>query len=393
MVQKNVVAEVQEITPGMVELRHAIHAHPELGFEEFNTHKLVVEKLREWGYEIHTGLGGTGVVATLRNGEGKTIGVRADMDALPIHEATTVAWKSQIAGKMHACGHDGHTATLLAAAYALAQRRQFKGTVHLLFQPAEEGPQSGSGAKKMLDEGLFKLFPCDAIFALHNMPGYPVGKIGMMEGPFMASSDEVIIRIYGQGGHGAMPNKSIDPVVVSASLVMALQTVVSRNVPPLETAVVSVGALLAGEACNVIPDSAEMRLSVRCLSPEVRDLLQKRITDLAHSQAASFGARAEVDYRRGYPVLVNDPTCTEFVRQVALEMVGAEGMVTDLTKLTGSEDFAYWLEQCPGCYLIVGNGDGEGSCMVHNPGYDFNDEIIPTGASLGVKLVERYLAA
>ncbi|MDF0604163.1 M20 family metallopeptidase [Neisseriaceae bacterium TC5R-5] len=390
MSHSTVLPGVQEITASMIKLRHDIHAHPELGFEEFETRARVMACLREWGYEIHEGLGETGVVASLRNGKGRTIGLRADMDALPIKESTGLAWASRIEGKMHACGHDGHTAILLAAAYDLAQRKPFQGTVHLFFQPAEEG-HGGSGAKRMLEDGLFRLFPCDAIFAMHNMPGIPTGKLGFLAGPFMASVDNATIRIQATGGHGAMPHKAIDPIVVCASLVMALQSVVSRNVPPLETAVVSVGAILAGDANNVIPQSAEMRLSIRSLNPEVRQLLQQRITALAEMQAASFGARAEVSYELGYPVLVNDKELTHFAKQVARDWLGDEGIVQNLQPFTGSEDFAYWLQQVPGCYLLIGNGDGEGGCMVHNPGYDFNDQALPIGASYWVKLVESYL--
>lgn len=381
---------IRDIAPAMTELRHKIHAHPELGFEEVETRRHVIRCLHEWGYEIHEGLGVTGVVGTLRRGAGPRIGLRADMDALPIQESTGLPWASRVAGKMHACGHDGHTAMLLAAACELARRDSFSGTVHLFFQPAEEG-HGGSGAKRMLDDGLFRLFPCDAIFAMHNMPGFPVGKLGFLSGPFMASTDTAVIRIHATGGHGAMPHKAVDPVVVAASLVMALQSVVARNVPPLETAVVTVGAILAGEAPNVIPESAELRLSIRALRPEVRELLQRRIEALAVAQAAGFGARAEVDYQYGYPMLVNDAAATALARQVALDWLGEDGVVTEMQPLTGSEDFAFWLEQVPGCYLIIGNGDGEGGCMVHNPGYDFNDQALPVGASYWVKLVERYL--
>ncbi|MGO4156659.1 M20 aminoacylase family protein [Cupriavidus sp. YAF13] len=373
----------------MVALRHRIHSHPELGFEEFVTSDLVAECLQAWGYAVHRGLGGTGVVGTLRNGEGRALGLRADMDALPIQEATGLPYASKLDGKMHACGHDGHTATLLTAARYLAEHKPFKGTLHLIFQPAEEGM---GGAREMMNDGLFTLFPCDAVFALHNMPGHPVGKFGFLSGPFMASSDTVTIRVSGRGGHGAMPHKAIDPVVVCASMVMALQSVVARNVNPLDMAIVTVGAIQAGNAPNVIPDTAEMRLSVRALKAEVRDLLQTRITALAHAQAESFGARAEVDYNRRYPVLVNHPAETELAREVARQWLGDESLIDNMVPLTGSEDFAFLLERRPGCYLIIGNGDGEGGCMVHNPGYDFNDACLPLGATYWVKLAERYLA-
>ncbi|WP_024302261.1 M20 aminoacylase family protein [Pseudogulbenkiania sp. MAI-1] len=385
-----VLPGIRAIEQEMIVLRRQIHAHPELGFEEFATSDLVTECLTAWGYEVHRGLGGTGVVATLRHGTGgKRLGLRADMDALPIVEATGLPYASRHHGKMHACGHDGHTATLLAAARYLADTRCFNGTLNLIFQPAEEGL---AGAKKMLEDGLFQRFPCDAVFAMHNMPGFPTGRFGFLPGAFMASSDTVVIRIFGNGGHGAMPHKAVDPVVVCAALTMALQSVVARNVPPLEMAIVTVGAILAGQAPNVIPDSAEMRLSVRSLHPEVRDLLQQRITTLAQAQAESFGARAEVDYRRGYPVLVNSPEETALARDVAHDWLGEAGLIEHMVPLTGSEDFAFLLQQCPGCYLIIGNGDGEGGCMVHNPGYDFNDACLPLGASYWVKLAERFLS-
>ncbi|CAM2149921.1 M20 aminoacylase family protein [Paraburkholderia tropica] len=381
--------EIAAIEAEMIALRHAIHAHPELGYEEFVTGDLVAQRLAEWGYEVHRGLGGTGVVGTLKAGDGtRRLGLRADMDALPIHEATGLDYASRIPGKMHACGHDGHTAMLLAAARHLAQSRSFNGTLHLIFQPAEEGL---GGAKRMLDEGLFERFPCDAVFAMHNMPGFPTGKLGFRAGPFMASSDTVVIDIDGRGGHGAVPHKAIDPVVVCANVVLALQTIVSRNVPPLEMAIVTVGAIHAGDAPNVIPQTAQMKLSVRALRPDVRDLLEERITALVHAQASVYGATARIDYQRRYPVLVNEPAMTAFAQDVARDWLGEGGLIHDMDPLTGSEDFAFLLEHCAGSYLIIGNGDGEGGCMVHNPGYDFNDDCLATGAAYWVKLTERFL--
>ncbi|MEM5448692.1 M20 aminoacylase family protein [Paraburkholderia guartelaensis] len=382
-------AAIAAIEEEMIALRHEIHAHPELGFEEFVTSDLVAQRLTEWGYEVHRGLGGTGVVGTLKVGEGaQRLGLRADMDALPIHENTGLDYASRIPGKMHACGHDGHTAMLLAAAKNLAQSRNFSGTLHLIFQPAEEGL---GGAKRMLDEGLFERFPCDAVFAMHNMPGFPTGKLGFRAGPFMASSDTVIIDIDGRGGHGAVPHKAIDPVVVCANVVLALQTIVSRNVPPLDMAIVTVGAIHSGDAPNVIPQTAQMRLSVRALRPEVRDLLQERITALVHAQASAYGATARIDYQRRYPVLVNDAAMTAFAQDVARDWLGEDGLIHDMAPLTGSEDFSFLLERCAGSYLIIGNGDGEGGCMVHNPGYDFNDDCLATGAAYWVQLAERFL--
>jgi len=384
-------AAIAAIEDEMIALRHEIHAHPELGFEEFVTSDLVAQRLTQWGYEVHRGLGGTGVVGTLKVGDGaRRLGLRADMDALPIHEATGLDYASRIPGKMHACGHDGHTAMLLAAAKHLAQSRNFNGTLHLIFQPAEEGL---GGAKRMLDEGLFERFPCDAVFAMHNMPGFPTGKLGFRAGPFMASSDTVVIDIDGRGGHGAVPHKAIDPVVVCANVVLALQTIVSRNVPPLDMAIVTVGAIHSGDAPNVIPQTAQMKLSVRALRPEVRDLLQERITALVNAQASAYGATARIDYQRRYPVLVNDEAMTALAQDVARDWLGEEGLIGDMAPLTGSEDFSFLLERCPGSYLIIGNGDGEGGCMVHNPGYDFNDDCLATGAAYWVQLTERFLRA
>ncbi|MGF6466243.1 M20 aminoacylase family protein [Paraburkholderia youngii] len=382
-------AGIAEIEQEMVALRHSIHAHPELAYEEFATGDLVAERLREWGYTVHRGLGQTGVVGQLKLGNGtRRLGLRADMDALPIHETTGLPYASKRPGKMHACGHDGHTAMLLAAARYLAHEKSFDGTLNLIFQPAEEGL---AGAKKMLDDGLFERFPCDAVFAMHNMPGFPTGKLGFMPGSFMASSDTVIIKVIGRGGHGAVPHKAVDPVVVCAQIVLALQSIVSRNIAPLDMSIITVGAIHAGEAPNVIPETAEMRLSVRALRPEVRDQLQQRITEVATGQAAVFGARAEVDYQRRYPMLVNDAAMTALARQVALDWLGEDGLIRDMQPLTGSEDFAFLLERCAGSYLIIGNGDGEGGCMVHNPGYDFNDACLATGAAYWVKLAQTFL--
>ncbi|POA31840.1 MULTISPECIES: M20 aminoacylase family protein [unclassified Pseudomonas] len=384
----HVLPGVAALQDEMITLRQRIHAHPELGFEEFSTSELVAQCLTQWGYDVSTGVGKTGVVGTLKNGEGRSLGLRADMDALPIQEATGLPYASRIDGVMHACGHDGHTATLLAAAKYLAQTREFNGTLNLVFQPAEEGL---GGAKKMLEDGLFERFPCDAIFAMHNIPGYSAGQLGFYSGPFMASADTVTINIIGTGGHGAVPHKAVDPVVVCASIVIALQSIVSRNVNPQETAIITVGSIHAGNVSNVIPASAEMILSVRALTPEVRQLLERRITDLVNGQAASFGARAEIDYYRCHPVLINDPEQTAFARQVAREWLGEGQLIEDLRPFTASEDFAFILEQCPGSYLVIGNGQGDGSCLLHNPGYDFNDACLPIGASYWVKLAEGFL--
>jgi len=373
-----------------IQLRRDIHRHPELAFEEHRTSELVAAKLEAWGYQVHRGLGGTGVVGTLKRGtSSRSLGLRADMDALPIQEASGAEWSSTKPGLMHACGHDGHTAMLLAAAHELALNADFDGMLHLIFQPAEEG---GGGALRMMNDGLFDLFPCDAIFAMHNMPGVPVGQFVFRSGSAMASSDYVTIRVHGTGGHGGMPHRATETLVEAASIVMALQTVVSRNVDPLHTAVVTVGSIHAGKANNVIPALATLELSVRALDPGVRKLLEQRIKAIATSQAESFGVSAEVDWKEGYCVLVNTENETNFARQVAMDLVGADRVVLNGPPLTGSEDFAFMLEKVPGSYLLIGNGDGDsaGACMVHNPGYDFNDDNIATGSDYWVHLTKEF---
>ncbi|MFT4268729.1 MAG: M20 aminoacylase family protein [Xenophilus sp.] len=395
MYTEELLQTVQRHADEFVAIRRDIHHNPELSFKEQRTSDLVAQLLQGWGYRVERGLGGTGLVAQLKRGSGtRSLGIRADMDALPIKEETGLKHASRNGGVMHACGHDGHTAMLLGAAKVLAERGSFSGTLNLIFQPAEEYGKIDSGATRMIEDGLFDTFPCDAIFAMHNAPGVPQGTLVLREGPMMASSDKVLITLRGVGGHGASPHRANDPVVAAASLVMALQTVVARNVDPLETAVVTVGVLQAGTACNVIPQNAYLELSVRALLPAVRDLLQKRITELAHAQAQSFGMTAEVDYQRGYAVLVNTKPETDFARRVAVELVGAERVIPQGPAVTGSEDFAFMLEKRPGCYLLIGNGVGSGpnGCMVHNPGFDFNDGNVAVGAAYWTLLAERYLS-
>jgi len=379
-----------DLTP-FVALRRDLHQHPELAFEEHRTAGVVARSLREWGYAVTEGVGGTGVVGQLRRGTGAgRLGLRADMDALPIEEASGHPWASRRLGCMHACGHDGHTAMLLAAAHRLARDGGFDGTVNLIFQPAEEG---GGGALRMMDDGLFERFPCDAIFAMHNMPGVPQGQLVFRAGPMMASSDYVTVRLHGTGGHGGLPHRASDPIVAAASIVMALQTVVSRNVDPLQPAVITVGAIEAGRANNVIPALARLELSVRALDPAVRQLLQDRIRALVTAQANSLGVRAEIDWRPGYAVLVNDPTQTARALAVAERHFPASQVQPQGPMLTGSEDFAFMLERVPGSYLLIGNGAGDsaGACMVHHPAYDFNDANIATGARYWVALVRDLL--
>lgn len=381
-----IIPAIKNYEDEMIAIRHHLHRHPELSLEEDETSKLVARYLSAWGYQVTTGLARTGVVGTLTKGRGgKSIGLRADMDALPITETTGLPWASHTPGKMHACGHDGHTTILLAAArYLASEACRFNGTVQLIFQPAEEAT---GGASMMINEGLFERFPCDAVFALHNMPGLAAGQFGFYTGHFMASADTVSITLHGRGGHGAQPDKTVDPVVASAALIMGLQTIVSRNVPPGETAIVSVGRLSAGIASNVIPQSAVLELTVRAMKPDIRTLLLSRIRDLAELTARSYGARSEVSVYDSYPVLTNPPRETAFAREVAQTCFGHNPSDT-VAACTGSEDFAFMLEQRPGCYFLLGNG--EQGLPLHNPGYDFNDNIISTGASFFVRLVERY---
>lgn len=372
-----------------ISIRRDIHRHPELAFEEHRTASLVADKLRSWGYEVHEGIGGTGVVGVLKCGDGEAaIGLRADMDALPIKEQTGVDWSSCNHGVMHACGHDGHTAMLLAAAKEIAKKREFSGTLNLIFQPAEEG---GGGALRMMSDGLFERFPCDSIFAIHNMPGYPVGHLIFRDGPTMSSSDYATIEISGVGGHGGMPHMASDSIVAASSIVMALQTIVSRNVDPQQSAVITVGAFNAGRANNVIPASAKLELSIRALDPQVRLDIEKRMKSLVKAQAESFGVTAKIDWRRGYAVLVNAAAETEFARNVAIDFFGEAAVTRQGPALSGSEDFAFMLEKIPGSYLFIGNGDTPGTCMVHNPAYDFNDENIAIGATFWCELVKGYL--
>ncbi|HCT9141360.1 TPA: amidohydrolase [Escherichia coli] len=382
---------MREFEEELREIRHQIHENPELGLQEFKTSALVAEKLRQWGYEVEQGLATTGVVATLKVGDGeKSIGLRADMDALPIYENSGKPWASKHPGLMHACGHDGHTTILLGAARYFAETRRFNGTLRLIFQPAEE---MINGGEIMVKEGLFDRFPCDVIFGMHNMPGLPVGKFFFQPGALMASMDQFHITVRGCGGHGAIPHKAIDPVLVAAHITTALQSIVSRNVDPLEAAVITVGSIVAGEAANVIPDSAEMKISVRSLSRDTRQLLLTRIPALAQAQAASFGATAEVTHVNGTPVLVNDEEMARFAWQVACKTFGEDRAEFGIKPLMGSEDFSFMLEAQPkGGFLLFGNGDvGEGSCMVHNPGYDFNDASLVPASSYWGALVEAWL--
>ncbi len=392
------VDEIIGFSPDIRAIRRDIHAHPELRYEEKRTSELVAARLAEWGLEVTSGLGGTGVVGTIRHGSGKrSVGLRADIDALPMEEFNDFAHRSRHPGRMHACGHDGHTAMLLAAARYLSRNRHFDGTVHLIFQPAEEG---GAGAQRMIDDGLFEKCPCDAVFGMHNWPGMPVGTIGMRPGPMLASSNEFEIRIRGRGGHAALPHLTVDPVLVACQLVQALQGILTRNKKPIDTAVLSVTQIHTGEAVNVIPDHAVISGTVRTFTIDVLDLVERRMREIVAQLPPAFGAEGTIDFHRNYPPLINHERETAFAREVAASVVG-ESNVVEFEPTMGSEDFAYMLLARPGCYVGIGNGDGghreaghgAGPCTLHNPSYDFNDELIPIGATYWVRLAERYLAS
>ncbi|KZX38176.1 M20 aminoacylase family protein [Wohlfahrtiimonas chitiniclastica] len=381
-------AGIDALKDEMIAIRHNLHQHPEIGYEEHLTSDLVAERLTQWGYTVHRGLAKTGVVGQLKNGEGPTIALRADMDALPLQEHNDLPYQSKHTGKMHACGHDGHTASMLTAARYLAEHRPFQGTVNLVFQPAEEGL---GGAPRMMQEGLFKAFPCDAIFGFHNIPNYPAGHFGFCHGPAMSSADAVTITITGKGGHGALPHLSIDPIVVASSIVMALQTIVARNLNPLDTAVISAGSIHAGTATNIIPNNAVIKLTVRTLNQAVQAQVAERIKTIATLQAQSYGATATVDYQKDVPVLINTEAETRLAEDVARDLFGDHAVIDHCPPVLASEDFAFMLEARPGCYLFVGNGTtGAHSCSLHNPHYDFNDDILPIVAAYWVKLVSTF---
>ncbi|WP_347558413.1 M20 aminoacylase family protein [Robbsia sp. KACC 23696] len=385
------VDDTADLAAELAGLRQRLHRHPELGFAEHQTADCVADALTSWGYDVTRGIAGTGMVATLRSGTStRAIAIRADMDALRITETTGLPYASTHAGVMHACGHDGHTTMALGAARQLARTRRFDGIVHLVFQPAEEVGGNASGASRMIAEGLFERFPCDAIFGLHNHPGYPAGTFMFRSGAFMAASDVAEITIQGRGGHAARPHQSIDPIVVASTLVLALQGVVSRNIDPLSMAVITVGAFHAGDAPNVIPGTATLRLSIRSMDPGVREQLAQRIRALAESIAHGHGATADVRYTHGYPVLINSAAETALAEAVARELVGDAQVVSPLAPITGSEDFACYLQHKPGCFLRIGNGE-EGA-MLHNGAYDFNDANLTIGAAYWARLVERFLA-
>jgi amidohydrolase len=390
---RNPVEQVSTYHAELKEIRHDLHAHPELGFEEARTASLVAERLGSWGIEVHRGLARTGVVGVV-TGRGhsseRSIGLRADMDALPVTERGKLPYRSRHEGRMHACGHDGHTAMLLGAARYLAETRNFAGTAYLIFQPAEE---SGAGGQVMVKEGLFERFPANRIFALHNWPLLPAGKLAVRPGPVMAATDELQITVHGRGGHGAVPHLAADPVVACAHIIAALQTVASRNVNPLDSIVVSLCSMQTSQlgAFNVIPDSVQLAGTVRTFHAHTRELAEARVRDITTKVAEALGARAEVHYRRGYPATVNNAAEAHFAARVAERIFGAENVVTDAEPTMGGEDFSYMLLERPGAYAWLGQGGGPGGCFLHNPHFDFNDEVIPLGAGYLAALVEEGL--
>jgi len=378
-------------------IRRDIHAHPELCFEEKRTADVIAQALEGWGIPVHRGLGRTGVVGIVKGSESpRAVGLRADIDALPMTEHNRFPHASRHPGKMHACGHDGHTAMLLAAAKHLAQHRNFDGTVYLIFQPAEEG---GGGAREMMKDGLFERFPMEAIFGAHNWPGLGVGQFAVRSGPAFASSNEFKITIRGKGSHGAMPHLGIDPVPVACQMVQAFQTIITRNKRPIDTGVISVTMIHTGEATNVVPESCVLEGTVRTFSTDVLDMIERRMKTVAEATCAAFEANCDFEFSRNYPPTINHDAETAFARAVMAEVVGTEN-VLEFEPTMGAEDFSYFLQQKPGCYFVIGNGDGThregghgmGPCMLHNPSYDFNDDLIPLGATLWVRLAERWLA-
>ena len=392
-----VLPELLAQSDAMRVLRRDIHAHPELCFQEARTSEMIARTLAAWGIEVHRGLGKTGVVGVIQGRPGpRSIGLRADIDALPMTEHNQFAHASRYAGRMHACGHDGHTAMLLSAAQHLAATRDFDGKVILVFQPAEEG---GGGAREMIQDGLFERFPMDAIFGMHNWPGMPAGTFAIKDGPCFASSNEFHITIRGKGCHGAMPHLGIDPVPVACQLVLAFQTILTRNLRPIESGVISVTMIQAGEATNVVPESVTLQGTVRTFTDETLDLIEERMRELSHQLSAAAGATAEFEFQRNYPPTINHSAETAFARQVMTEVVGPERV--ELFEATmGAEDFSFFLQHKPGAYFVIGNGDGThregghglGPCTLHNPSYDFNDELIPLGGTLWVKMAQRWLA-
>jgi hippurate hydrolase len=394
----NLIEPILQFHNELQNIRRTIHAHPELSFEEVQTSELVATKLTEWGIPVIRGMGVTGVVGIIKNGSSqRAIGLRADMDALPLQEFNSFEHHSVNDGKMHACGHDGHTAMLLGAAYYFSKHKNFDGTVYVIFQPAEEG---GGGAKRMMEDGLFERCPMDAVFGMHNWPGAATGSMGVTAGPMMASSNEFEVIINGKGAHAAQPHMGIDPIMVAVQVAQSWQTIISRNKNPIEAGVLSITQIHSGSATNIIPDSASLIGTVRTFTMGALDLIEKRMREIAEHTCAAFGATLEFEFKRNYPPLINHAQETAFAIDVMQSVVGKAQVMTNVEPTMGSEDFAYMLQEKAGCYVFIGNGDGEhrplghglGPCNLHNPSYDFNDELLPIGASYWVRLAEEFLA-
>ena len=385
-----IIKELEDLQPEMENWRRDIHAHPEIAFEEHRTAKIVADKLESFGIEVETGIAGTGVVGTLKKGKGnRSIGLRADLDALLIHETNDFEHKSKTPGKMHACGHDGHTTMLLGAAKYLAEKGNFDGTINFIFQPAEENE---GGGKVMVDDGLFEKYPVEAVFGMHNIPGMPVGSFAVKPGPFMASFDIFNLKIIGKGGHAAMPQTTIDPIIIGTKIVDAYQSIVSRYIDPQEPVVLSVTQFHGGDAYNVIPNEIEIKGTVRCFSTKVQASIEKQMENLTSSICSAYGATYEFDYQQRYPPTINSAEEVETSLKVMNEISDESMINTSPSPSMGSEDFAFMLQEKPGSYIWIGNGDGEGSCMLHNPGYDFNDQILPIGATYWVNMAEEILS-
>ena len=389
LMNMKIIKELEDLQGEMQEWRRDIHAHPEIAFEEHRTAQIVADKLESFGIEVETGIAGTGVVGTLRKGMGnRSIGLRADLDALLINETNDFEYKSKNPGQMHACGHDGHTTMLLGAAKYLSEQGNFDGTVNFIFQPAEENE---GGGRVMIEDGLFDKYPVESVYGMHNIPGMPVGSFAIKPGPIMAAFDIFNLKVIGRGGHAAMPQTTVDPIIVGTKIIDAFQAIISRSIDPQEPSVLSVTQFHGGDAYNVIPNQVEIKGCTRCFSPNVQKKLEDEMRQISESICKAYGADCEFHYEHRYPATVNSEEEANLAGQVAQEMVGEERVNLSPKPGMGSEDFAYMLQEKPGSYIWIGNGDGEGSCMIHNPGYDFNDEILPIGATYWVKMAEEIL--
>jgi hippurate hydrolase len=389
LMSMKIIKELEDLQGEMQEWRRDIHAHPEIAFEEHRTAQIVADKLESFGIEVETGIAGTGVVGTLRKGMGnRSIGLRADLDALLINETNDFEYKSKNPGQMHACGHDGHTTMLLGAAKYLSEQGNFDGTVNFIFQPAEENE---GGGRVMIEDGLFDKYPVESVYGMHNIPGMPVGSFAIKPGPIMAAFDIFNLKVIGRGGHAAMPQTTVDPIIVGTKIIDAFQAIISRSIDPQEPSVLSVTQFHGGDAYNVIPNQVEIKGCTRCFSPNVQKKLEDEMRQISESICKAYGADCEFHYEHRYPATINSEEEANLAGQVAQEIVGEERVNLSPKPGMGSEDFAYMLQEKPGSYIWIGNGDGEGSCMIHNPGYDFNDEILPIGATYWVKMAEEIL--